>query len=222
MQSQFARLHLVSWLDEIKSNWKVFACQNEAKRITRRWRFHSKALLKKFAHRFIRLIFVHKPFTLHIQRYTLHMQSNALVYVKKNVAFKQMQTVLLRSLYLATKIRICGVKLLTQQFTTRSKCLLNLVSLSCQLPSDPKWDIYEWMNQLNIYFCNSIPRIFHSYVKIHRFLSSSFENWQLEMHNLNTNGLELNFKLEYFKPHSRECGITHAFAVQYSILIDFI
>lgn len=219
MQSQFARLHLVSWLDEIKSNWKVFACQNGAKRITHRWRFHSKALLKKFSHRFIRLIFVHKPFTLHTH-YTC--RAMRLCMWKKNVAFKQMQTVLLRSLYLATKIRICGVKLFTQQFTTRSKCLLNLVSLSCQLPSDPKWDIYEWMNQLNIYFCNSIPRIFHSYVKIHRFLSSSFENWQLEMHNLNTNGLELNFKLEYFKPHSRECGITHAFAVQYSILIDFI
>lgn len=67
---------------------KSFTYQNKAKWITHRWRFHSKALLKKFAHRFIRLIFVHKPFALHIQRYTLHMQSNALVYVEKERSFQ--------------------------------------------------------------------------------------------------------------------------------------
>lgn len=88
----------------------------------------------------------------------------------KKVSFKQMENILLWSLYLASKIHMCGIKLLTKQFTAYNKCfnmyrflLAWIVFSPCQ--NEDKKNPDKWVNQPSIYFCDFISRI-HILVRV--------------------------------------------------------
>lgn len=114
--------------------------------------------------------------------------------------------------------------------------MLNLFFNLSWFPCEPKrrWKkkhLNDWINPSFILWFYFTYCSFAVHVEIHFifivnahlfFIKYSLENWQREMHNLNTNGLESTVHLKLKTIYARDCGTTHTFAVAYSILIDFI